>query len=399
MRRVLLLLACCGVAAEAVAQGLPSEPVTFGGGRVVIGGEAAASIAPQDLGFFNYSDYEHSTLREVRLGLTAAVRATDRLSVLAEFRTENFQGVRPFALYARIRPLRDRRLDVQVGRIPPTFGSFTRRAYGHDNPVIGYPLAYQYLTSLRPDAAPANADELLRMRGRGWLSNFSLGNLAPDRGLPIATAFSWDTGIQVSTGWRAIDVTAAVTNGTVTNPRVEDDNGGKQFVGRVSARPTTGLIFGASYARGQFGARPLVDELSAADDRRFIQRAYGADAEYSRDHWMTRVDVVLGEWRIPAVAEPFVPSPLRALALSIEGRYAVLPGAFVGARAEHIAFNRIAATGRFVSWEAPVTRVEIGGGYYVLRNVIVRATVQFNRRDGGRERNATLPAVQLQYWF
>ena len=36
------------------------------------------------------------------------------------------------------------------------------------------PLGYQYLTSLRYDALPASADELLNMRGRGWLSSFSI---------------------------------------------------------------------------------------------------------------------------------------------------------------------------------------------------------------------------------
>jgi len=34
-------------------------------------------------------------------------------------------------------------------------GAFARQAYGRDNLVIGTPLAYQYLTSLRPDALPA----------------------------------------------------------------------------------------------------------------------------------------------------------------------------------------------------------------------------------------------------
>ena len=52
--------------------------------------------------------------------------------------------------------------DIQAGRIPPTFGAFGRHAYGTDNPVIGYPLAYQYLTSLRTDAVPETADDLLR---------------------------------------------------------------------------------------------------------------------------------------------------------------------------------------------------------------------------------------------
>ena len=64
--------------------------------------------------------------------------------------------------------------------MPPDLRGVSRRhAYAADNPLIGYPLAYQYLTSLRPDALPASADELLRMRGRGWLSNFSVGNWRP----------------------------------------------------------------------------------------------------------------------------------------------------------------------------------------------------------------------------
>jgi hypothetical protein len=38
--------------------------------------------------------------------------------------------------------------------------------------LIGYPLAYQYLTSLRADSLPLNANELIAMRGRGWLSSY-----------------------------------------------------------------------------------------------------------------------------------------------------------------------------------------------------------------------------------
>jgi hypothetical protein len=299
----------------------------------------------------------------------------------------------------RVRPWRNRRFDVQVGRIPPTFGSFTRHAYGNDNPVIGYPLAYQYLTSLRPDAMPATADELLRMRGRGWLSAFSVGNPELKHGLPLVTAFSWDTGVQVSTGWRALDFTAAVTNGSLSNPRVDDDNDGKQVAARMAIRPAFGLQLGTSFARGQFGARPLVDVVPADDDRRFMQNAYGADVEYSRDHWLARFDAVVSEWHLPTFAAPFVPAPLRALAVSAEGKYAFLPGMYAAGRVEHLAFNRIQGTTTITEWEAPVTRFEVGGGYYIRRNLIVRATVQVNRRDGGRVRGNTLPALQLLYWF
>ena len=399
MQLLVILLAVLAVARGAAGQALPSEPITVGNGRVVLGGDVAVSFAPQDPGFFNYSDYEHSTLRELRFGVSAAVRATDRISILGELRSENFERLSAFALYARIRPMPDRRFDIQIGRVPPTFGAFTRRAYGRDNPLIGYPLAYQYLTSLRADAVPATADELIRMRGRGWLSSFSIGNTTAEHGLPLVTSFSWDTGVQVNTGWRAIGVTASLTNGSASNPRVADDNAGKQVATRVTVAPVTGLVVGSSFSRGQFLNRQVVSAMPQRDGSEFIQLAHGLDLEYSRDRWLVRSDAVYSQWQMPLERERLTKGLLKAVAVGLEGRYAFFPGAYAAARAEHLAFNRVAATTRTVPWEAPVTRVEVGGGYYFLRNVVGRMSVQHNRRPAGRERRITLLAAQLLYWF
>src|SRR5688500_11371385 len=248
MRHLAVVFVWLAAAGAAAAQGLPSEPITLGGGRVVLGGDVAVAVAPEDRGFFNYSDYEQTTLRQFRVGLAGLVRLSERVSVHGELRSENFQHVAPFALYARVRPFEHRRLAIQAGRIPPTFGSFSRRTYSSDNPLVGYPLAYQYLTSLRADAAPADADELLRMRGRGWRSSFSVGNEEPHSGVPLVNAFTWDTGVQVAGAWSIFTMAAAVTTGTASSPRVSDDNGGKQVSVRLTAAPVTGLALGASFA-------------------------------------------------------------------------------------------------------------------------------------------------------
>jgi hypothetical protein len=399
MKSAVLFVACLALASAAAGQVLPAEPVTIAGGRVVLGADAAVSVASDDPGFFNYSDYEHNTLRELRLGVTAAVRATDRLSFLGEMRSENFNAVWPFALYARITPLPGRRLDIQVGRIPPTFGAFTRRAYGRDNPLIGYPLAYQYLTSLRSDAVPASADELLRMRGRGWLSEFSIGNPEAARGLPLVTAFRWDTGVQVSTGWREVGAAFSVTNGSASNPRVSDDNSGKQLAARVSATPATGLLLGASWARGQFLSTGVMNAAAVAAPGDFVQHATGADIEYSRDRWLIRADAVHSRWQIPLASEPLGHGRLAAIAGSLEARVTFLPGMYAAARAEHLAFSRIAGGAGIMAWDAPVSRMEIGGGYYLLRNAILRASWQHNDREAGRIRRDNLAAAQLLFWF
>jgi len=71
----------------------------------------------------------------------------------------------------------------------------------------------------------------------------------------------------------------------------------------------------------------------------------------------------------------------------------------VAARADHLGFNTITGTIRTETWEAPVTRWEVGGGYSVIRNVQLRTTFQHNARDGGRVRQMTAIAAQLLYWF
>jgi len=67
---------CVVVATGAAgAQALPSRPVVLADGAVVLGGALSATLGPTDPGFFNYTDYEDSLLRLVRLDLTASVRA------------------------------------------------------------------------------------------------------------------------------------------------------------------------------------------------------------------------------------------------------------------------------------------------------------------------------------
>src|SRR5262249_18723239 len=147
--------------------------------------------------FFNFTDYEHNALRMFRVGVSGLWKATRWLEVVGDVRSEDLERLELLAGYGRIRPWSNHRLDIQAGISPPTFGAFSRRGYGADNPLIGYPLAYQYLTSLRPAAVPASAADLLRMRGWGWRSSFPIGSTTPRPGVPLVSALRWDSGVQV----------------------------------------------------------------------------------------------------------------------------------------------------------------------------------------------------------
>ena len=371
---------------------------------LTFGGEGVASIATDDPGYFNDTSYGRSSMRLVRLRLDAALRLGGRAAVLVEGRADNGEGLTVAALYLRLRPFPERAFDVQAGRIPPVFGALARRTYGADNPLIGSPLAYQYLTSLRGDSLPATADDLLVMRGRGWRTRYTIGSTVWDRGLPVIAGDRWDTGVEVRIGVDPVSVTAALTQGTLSDPRVEDDNDGKQIAGRVEVRPALGLVLGASVARGEYVTREAGLALPAAPRlESYRQKALGMDLEYARGYWVIRSETVLSRWEIPQVQHPLVTDTLGAWGTFVEARYKIRPGLYTAARVDHLGFSRIAGTlfeGRPTSWDAPVTRVEAGAGYSFRRNVLLKIAVQRNWRTGvtfgARE---SVAGAQVLLWF
>ncbi|OLB63561.1 MAG: hypothetical protein AUI11_00905 [Acidobacteria bacterium 13_2_20CM_2_66_4] len=334
------------------AQTLPSEPISIGGGRVVVSGDVSGTIGTADPGFFNFTDYDHSALRLMRVDVSATVNAGDHFAVLGEVRAENLDELSPYALFLRVKPWTAHDITIQLGRVPPTFGAFARRTYPADNPLIGYPLAYQYLTSLRPDSLPATADDLLRRRGLGWLDRFTIGNQTFEHGVPLVSAFHWDTGVQMH----------AATENNIVNGTVAVTAGGH--------------------------------------DREFTQTAWGADVEYSRHYMLLRFETIVSEWRLPVVSEPAIAVPLRAVSTSVEGRYKLAPGLYVAARLDHLGFNDLHGTTTTAPWDAPVTRAEAGIGFSIQRNLLLKVSHQYNTRDGGPlKRVEPQTAAQLVFWF
>ena len=410
-----ILLACTAPIVD--AQTLPSEPIEFGAGHVTVGGDVSATFScatpidascGDDAGFFNYTDYAHSALRLFRVDVSAAVKAGPHFTVLSQVRSENLDTAEPYALYLRVRPWSSKDFDIQVGLVPPTFGAFLRHSYANDNPLIGYPLAYQYLTTLRPDALPASADELLKKRSTGWLVKYSVGDSTAQAGVPLVTAFSWDTGVQAHGTVGIVSATAAITTGTISHPLFKEDNDGRQLATRVELRPVMGLVVGTSFAHGAFvsqsAARAAVG--SEANDQSYAQTAWGGDLEYSHGYYLLRAETIVSSWRLPTATPPAAQVPIQdaltSFSTSVEGRYKLRPRLYVAARFDRLTFSDLAgADGISQPWDAPVRRIEVGTGYSLQRNLVLKLSYQHNTRDGGNflPRVGKFAAAQLVYWF
>ena len=95
--RLAWVLWVCAPSAAA-AQALPSEPIAFADGRVTVSGDVSATYgcepAPEhacreDIGFFNFTDYSHSALRELRVDGSAAVKAGPHFQKAADAPTKS----------------------------------------------------------------------------------------------------------------------------------------------------------------------------------------------------------------------------------------------------------------------------------------------------------------------
>ena len=130
----------------------------------------------------------------------------------------------------------------------------------------------------------------------------------------------------------------------------------------------------------------------------------GADAEYSRDHYLLRLETIVSRWQIPVVPAPpslfALQTPLEALSTSAEGRYKLRPDLYVAARFDHLGFSDEMGAAGTLPWDAPVTRIEIGAGYSIQRNLLLKGAFQHNDRDGGvLQQVAHMFAAQLVFWF
>ena len=389
------LAAALGPAGAAVAQ----EDHGLLGGRVRLGGEASGTLAPEDNGYFNYSGYKTNTLRLFRLDLAAEVRLARPASLLADVRVENFQTVRVYALYLRLRPWAERQIDLQAGLVPPVFGAWPRRRYASENPLPSVPLVYQYLTTLREDAVPSRTEDLVAQRGRGWLVRYPVGASYAEPGRPMVNGERWDTGVELRLAAGPLAFAVAVTQGTLSNPLVGDDNDGKQVSGRIAWSPGSGLVVGVSGASGEFLTREVQEAFADRARGSWRQDAAGLDLEWSRGRWIVRTEGVWARWRMPALDPTRIEEPLVSVAAYVESRFKIRPGLYAAARLERMSFGRVPSQLGEATWEAPVTRVEAGAGWSPWRHATLKLAWQHDERDGGRVRREDLVAAQVVLWF
>ena len=189
-----------------------------------------------------------------------------------------------------------------------------------------------------------------------------------------------------------------VTNGThVRSAHARQQRRQADRRPRALAAERRRLTLGGSAARGAYVADAALATatLHRRNGAARAQQALGVDAEYSRDHWLVRGELIWNRWQVPTLSR----DARRARARSSKG--ATRFRRHVRRRAASIASASASCASSFGTrtWDAPVTRLETGVGYYIRRNLLAKGAYQHNWRDGGPVTSRGLFAAQLHFWL
>jgi len=354
--------------------------------------------------------------------LFAGAQLNENISVYAEIQTLKGFRFANYGMSLMYRPSDDAKVNLEVGKFLVPFGRFLERRWASENPFVDFPLIYEYRTALSAFDLPANASELLRVRGRGDAFQYhtedgslqkhqppvlASGHLpARGAGLRMVSREVYLTGFQLFGTVKGLKYHLGLTNGALSNPADINNSNGLQVHGRIAATPTTGLEIGSSFSSGVYLQKSAVQptlQAQGRDTEDYRQSAVGLDMSYAYGHLVLFAEVMLNRWQTPFIADD-----LDVLAFYVEGKYRWLAHFYSAVRLSAMDFAHIpdpldvdGDSRLSESWDYDIYQFEAATGYFLSRNALLKVLLQLNRTLGvptGDPRDDLL-ALQLAVFF
>jgi len=312
-----------------------------------------------------------------RLRLFADAQVDEHIQFLGQLVLDDASEVYVDGAYVIVTPWLDRDLRLLAGKIPWAIGTWAPRTYSNKNPLVGTPLIYQHHSSLLWYEIPPNADALLAAAGTGQ-SGVNYFGYSEGPGMPVIDDSYWDVGLTLAGSQRPFEYALGVVAGAPGwGSTSKDDNSGKSVLGRIGIAPIPELRVGVSGSYGPYLHHKLNPLLPAGHDvNDYAQKLVMADLEVLLGHVELRAEGVHNVWETPTVGD-----------LDVDGGYAELKlatssGAYLAGRWDVERFGEIEdSSGLSHPWDWNVTRLEVGVGYRVTRDVAAKLVYQRTRLE------------------
>lgn len=282
---------------------------------------------------------------------------------------------------------------LDVGRFTSNFGRFAQRFLPMDNPLVGEPLLYTYRTNLPTSQVTASGDDLVAQRGLGNGRVQLAGYGDASEGLELVSSSWFYNGLKLSGHRKKLRYSLAVTNEPASGSNFFDANDNKAVTVHVAYKPMLALGIGLSASRGAYLDRGVFEAPQATGLRLgdFPESSLGVDVDYALGRFVFFSECVYKNWDSPTI-----PGGLKAYGFFVEPRYKVLPGLYVALRAEHLQFDAIPVAGGRAPSDFDVSRLELGAGYTLERDLRVKASYQWNYTGGASPSDPDDDLVQAQ---
>jgi hypothetical protein len=270
-------------------------------------------------------------------------------------------------------------LNVLAGKFDLPFGNLGERLFPRKNLLFGLPVIYEYRTAL-PTQLSTEA-EILAARGTG-------------SGIHLLDGGMYDIGTMVYGSFGILDYAVAVTSGTISETSYGGGNTNSDFgkLFRLAITPFAGLTVGSAYTWGAYLEEPNAPPPRSIDVNTYNQRAAELDIEFSRGHAVLYAEGVYSTYKVPLETRD---EDFNVLGYSVEGKYTVLPRLYVALRLSGLHFGNAMLGGTEQPWDYDVTEWEGGLGYFLAKDVLLKAVRRESRIHGGTMPKDNLTVLQL----
>jgi hypothetical protein len=291
---------------------------------------------------------------------------------------------------------------IQVGKFVSPFGSYPSRHHTPADPLIRPPIMYEFRTMVSAEEVPGNSAQFLQWRDE-LAEEFRPIGAPPVWGAP----YQWGGMAFGAVG--PLDYRVAVVNSAPSSepwewalePHFLDR---PSFVAGAGWRFAPWLRAELWHNRGPYLQEEVRGSFPGdAGPWDYDQILWGGEVVFQRGHTTVRGEVLHDTWEVPNVEQDVLD-----VSYSVEWHRKFGPDWFAAARFGGIEFNRIRFSGTRYdgtfaegegSWDFPVRRLQVGGGWRALMNAGIRAEYAWNWSLGPLDPMGDLLSIQLWWHF
>lgn len=284
--------------------------------------------------------------------------------------------------YARLSPLGDDRLNIQIGKFATAFGNWAPRHLSWDNPFVNAPLPYEDVLSITDRSVPPTQAAFLNRK-----------NIADKKSdwLPLIWGPSYASGASVfgRVDWfeYAVEIKNAsissrpdawdLTQGTFDHPTV---------TARLGAHPSEEWSLGTSFSHGSY----LLPEANRSAD----QTTWGLDAAYQHHHWQLWGELMYSKFEVPNVGDA------ECVFYYFEAKYKITAQLFAALRWNQSFFGDVGdGSGGSAEWDRDAWRADLSLGWRISRHVQAKIQYSVGDKAGADAEGGQLLATQLTIRF